>query len=125
MPTIASTGLYNYMDLPKNPKEYLRALHLAVPVVANLTKIAYIADNMRLIDVPPAILNQMYRLADPNRTPQTAKGYVHLDFTSRGILNDAVPLTMAEQVLELTFANAAPNQISVIAELLTLDIPAK
>lgn len=118
-PTIASTGLYNYMDLPKNPKEALKALHLKVPVVANLTKLAYIADNTRLVDATPGVINTLYRLSDPNRTPQTAKGYVHLEFTNRGIMADAVPLTMAEQILELTFANVAPNQIEVIAELLT------
>ena len=118
-PNIGSTGVYSYLDLPKNPNELLVALHLAVPVVANLTNIAYIADNVRLVDTTPGLLNTLYRLTDPNRTPQTAKLYVHLDFTNRGIFGDAVPLTMAQQILELTFANAAPNGISVIAELMT------
>jgi hypothetical protein len=123
-PTITGTGRYNYMDLPKSKTEALIALHLEVPVAANLTNIAYIADSVRLVDASQNMINRLYTLTDPTRSPQTAKNFVHLEFANRGIVTDAVPLTMDEQILELTFANAAPNQISVIAELYTPE-PAK
>jgi Viral coat protein P2 N-terminal domain len=119
MPNIASTGIYNYMDLSRNPREALLALHLVVPVVANLVNIAVIADSIRVIDASPAWLNRLYAMTDPVRTPQTANLMVHVDFANRNLLGDALPLTMDQIILELNFANAAPNQISVIQELFT------
>lgn len=124
-PNIAATGVYYYPDLPKTPGlaagnpglQYLYALHFEVPVVANLTNIAYVADEIRVVDVPPAFLNQLYIEANPSRTVQTAKGFVHLDFANRGYDGDGIPLNMNSQILELTFDNAAPNGVTIIAEI--------
>ena len=116
-PNISSVGKFIYPDLYKKPGDYLYALHFEVPVVANLTNIAYIADEVRLVDFAPAIMNQLYLGATSRRTIQSAKLFVHLDFCSRGFDSDAIPLTMNTQILELDFANAAPNQVNIIAEI--------
>jgi hypothetical protein len=118
-PSIVGTGAYDFLDLPKRPQEALSAVHLYYGANPGyLTNVAYIADNVRLIDVAPNVLNQLYLLSDPHRTPQTAKGFIHLDFTMRGLMGDAIPLTMADHRLELTHSTA-PGQISIIAELWT------
>lgn len=119
-PQIAATGVYYYDGLPKNPAERLYALHFQVPVVANFTNIAYIADEVRMIDAKPALLHQMLKTAYPNRTPQTAKLFCHLDFAGRNFDSDSVPLTMKQQILELTFATAAPNAVNILAEIGTV-----
>lgn len=116
-PNIASVGKYIFPDLYKKPGDYLYALHFEVPVVANLTNIAYVADEIRLIDITPTVLNQLYLAGPARRTVQSAKLYVHLDFCNRGFDSDAIPLTMQTQILELDFANAAPNQVNIIAEI--------
>jgi hypothetical protein len=120
-PNIGSVGKYIYPDLFKKPGCFLYALHIEVPVVANLTNIAYVADEVRLVDFAPAVLNQLYLTGTARRTIQNAKLFVHLDFCSRGFDSDAVPLTMGTQILELDFANAAPNQVNIIAEIGTTD----
>jgi hypothetical protein len=114
---VAATGRFLYPDLPIIPGEYLYALHIAVPVVANLTNIAMITDDVRMIDVPPSLLTQLYQLANPVRTPQTAALYVHVDFTSRGYDSDALAVgDLKSQVLELEFSNAAPGAVTVLGE---------
>lgn len=116
-PNIGATGVYVFPDLPKRRGEYLYALHFQVPTVADLTDIAYIADEVRVIDHPVAVLNRYLLQGNPTRTIQTAKGFVHLDFTNRNLDTDAIPLVMDTQVLELTFANTAPNGVNIIAEI--------
>lgn len=116
-PNVGATGVFQFPDLPKRNGDWLYALHIQVPVVANLTDIAYIADEIRIIDHPVAVLNRYMLQGNPNRTIQTAKGFVHVDLCSRNVDSDAVPLSMQTQMLELTFANAAPNGISIIAEI--------
>jgi hypothetical protein len=116
-PTFASTGKFFYADLPKELGTYLYALHFQVPVVANLVNIAYIADEVRVIDCKPALLNQLYTLGKRPRTVQSAKLFVHLDFCRRSLDADAIRLDMNSQVLELDFANAAPNSFTVLAEI--------
>lgn len=117
-PSVGAAGVYIFPDLPKKAGEYLYALHFQVPTVADLTDIAYIADEVRIIDAPVAVLNRYLLQPNPKRTIQTAKGFVHLDFCARNIDTEAVPLTMKTQVLELTFANApSPTGINIIAEI--------
>lgn len=114
---VSSTGKFLYPDLPNIPGEFLYALHIKVPVVANLVNIGMVTDDVRLLDVPPGLLNQLYKLSNPVRTPQTAKGYVHVDFAQRGFDSDALAVgDLKSQVLELDFANAAPNAVTVIGE---------
>jgi hypothetical protein len=114
---VSATGKFLYPDLPIIPGEYLNALHIRVPVVANLTNIALITDDVRFLDVPPSLLTQLYQLANPVRTPQTAKLYVSVDFANRGYDSDTLPVGLLKsQVLELEFANAAPNAVTVIGE---------
>jgi len=116
-PTFASTGVFVYPDLYKNPDAVLYALHLEVPVVANLTNCELIADNVSLVNTPPLVLNAYGREGTPVRTPQTAAGFVHMDFCRRGVDADALPLSMSTLTLRLTFANAAPNTFAVIQEI--------
>lgn len=114
---VAATGRFLYPDLPIIPGEYLYALHIKVPVVANLTNIAYITDDVRMLDVPPSLLTQLYQLSNPVRTVQTAKGYVHVDFAQRNFDSDGLPVgTLKSQVLELEFSNAAPGAVTVLGE---------
>lgn len=114
---VASTGRFLYPDLPIIPGEYLSALHIRVPVVANLTNIALVTDDVRFLDVPPSLLTQLYQLSNPVRTPQAAKLYVSVDFASRGYDSDTLPVGLLKsQVLELEFANAAPGAVTVIGE---------
>ncbi len=117
-PSFASTGLSIFDGLPKNPDEFLYALHFQVPVIADFTNIAVVADEVRLVDASWTVINQFQAFkAGPLRTPQTAKLFQTLDFTSRGFDGDALRLNMASLVLELTFANAAPNAVNIIAEI--------
>lgn len=117
-PSIASTGRYEFTGLYKNPNAVLLALHIVVPVAANLTNITYVADGVRLFDeVTQARLAKLYSQAVKPRTIQTAAKIIGLDFCYRGIDSDAVRLSMVEQRLDLTFATAAPNNVSILAEI--------
>ena len=116
-PNVGSVGVYVFPDLPKKAGEFLYAIHLQVPTVADLTDIAYIADEIRIVDHPVAVLNRYLLQGNPRRTVQSAKGFVHLDFCNRNLDTDAIPLSMKTQVLELTFANTAPGGVNVIAEI--------
>lgn len=117
---VAATGKFLYPDLPIIPGEHLAALHIKVPVVANLTNVALVTDDVRFLDVPPSLLTQLYQLSNPVRTSQTAKLYVSVDFASRGYDSDTLPVgALKSQVLELDFANAAPGAVTVIGEYQT------
>lgn len=117
---VAATGKFLYPDLPIIAGEFLTALHIKVPVVANLTNIALVTDDVRFLDVPPSLLTQLYQLANPVKTSQAAKLYVSVDFTNRGFDSDALAVGLLKsQVLELDFANAAPNAVTVIGEYQT------
>ena len=114
---VSATGKFLYPDLPIIPGEYLYALHILVPTPANLTNIAMITDDVRMIDIPPSLLTQLYQLSNPVRTPQTAKGYVHVDFTQRGYDSDSLAVgDLKSQVLELEFTTAAPGAVTVLGE---------
>jgi len=116
-PTFASTGVFVYPDLYKQAGAFAYAYHFEVPVVANLTNVELIADNVSLVNTPPLVLNAYGREGTPNRTPQTPAGFVHLDFCRRGIDADALPLSMSTLTLRLTFENAAPNTFAIIQEI--------
>lgn len=118
---IAATGVYQFPDLPL-PKagDYLYAIHIFTPVIANLTRVAYIADELRMFDAPPGVLNKLLQEFHPFRTPQTAKNVFTLDFCARGLGGDAVNLgALAGHTLELTFANAAPGLVPIVCEIAT------
>lgn len=118
---VSATGRFLYPDLPIIPGEYLYALHIKVPVVANLTNVALLTDDVRMIDVPPSLLTQLYQLSNPVKTPQSAKGYVHVDFTQRNFDSDALAVgDLKSQVLELEFSNAAPGAVTVLGEYGTI-----
>lgn len=117
-PSIGATGLTFVPQIRKTPGDFLYALHIGVPVAANLTVLSYVADSVRVVDqITQALLNATYRACQPVRTMQTSKLLISLDFTCRGFDGDAIPQDMSEQILELTFANAAPGQVDVIAEI--------
>lgn len=124
-PNIGALGTYYYPDLPKTPGfkvgdaglQYLYAIHLQVPVVANLTRLALVADETRVVDTKPGLLNQLYLASNPTRSVQTAKGFVHMDFANRGYDGDVVPLNMNSLILEMDFANVAPGQINLLVEI--------
>lgn len=115
-PTFSGTGKSYFMDLPRLPNEVLYALHLEYGTPAYLTNIAYIADEVRLVDITPTRLARSYVESNPAKTPQTAKGFVHLDFTCRNEDGDGVPLVMGQQILELDHSTA-PNAVTIIAEI--------
>lgn len=116
-PNIGSVGTYIFPDLPKGRGEYLYALHIEVPTVANFTDLRYVCDEVAVIDHPIAVLNRYVLQGNPTRTLQTAKGFVHVDFCNRNLDTDAILLNMDTQVLELTFATAAPGGVNIIAEI--------
>jgi len=118
-PNIGAVGVSIYPDLPlPRNGETLLAIHLFPPVVANLTNLAYIADNVRLVDSTPEFLNRTYLEANPPRTPQGANGMVTIDFTAlTGSPLNGVPMSeIASHTLELTFAAAAPGSFTVLCE---------
>lgn len=116
---VSAVGLYQFPDLPL-PKggDFLYALHLFVPVIANLTRVAYVADDVRLFDGPPGLMNKLAQEANPPRTPQTSKNVFTLDFMWRGFGADSVDLAnVSAHMLELTFATAAPGLVPIVAEI--------
>lgn len=115
-----AVGKNLFTDLPILAGEFLNALHIECPTPANLTNIAYVPDDNRQIDLRPDVLNQLYLECNPVRTPQTAKGFVHLDFTMRGFDSDALPThLLSSQVLELDWS-VAPGAVTIIGEYQTL-----
>lgn len=118
--SISALGVFVFPDLPL-PKsgDVLLAVHVFPPVVANLTNFAYIADEVRIIDAPPAFLDRNATEAHPPRTPQGANGMVSLDFTALNALaGQAVSLgDVGSHQLELTFANAAPGTVPILCEI--------
>ena len=118
-PNIGAVGLFIYPDLPPaRAGETLLAIHHFPPVVANLTKFGYTADDVRIIDCTPSALNRMYVEAGQPRNPQDANGMVTIDFTClTGDPADGIDLSrVAQHQLELTFANAAPGSFPIICE---------
>lgn len=118
---ISATGVFQFPDLPMPKKnDFLYAIHIFTPVIANLTRVAYIADEQRLIDLPPGVMNKLAQQAHPPRQPQTAKNVFTLDFCVRGMGGDAVNLgTVGSHLLELTFATAAPGIVPIVCEIAT------
>lgn len=118
---VAAIGVYQFPDLPMpKPGDYLAAIHIFTPVIANLTRVAYIPDEQRTIDLPPGLMNRLAQENHPVRTPQTAKNVFTLDFAMRGMGGDLVNLgSVGSHLLELTFANAAPGLVPIVCEIIT------
>lgn len=118
--SISAVGVFVFPDLPL-PKagDLMLAIHIYPPVVANFTNLAYIADEVRLIDGPPAFLNRNATEAHPPRTPQDANGQVSLDFTAiNALAGQGVSMVdVGSHQLELTFANAAPGTVPILVEM--------
>lgn len=118
--SISALGVFIYPDLPLPRKgDTLLAIHTFPPVVANLTNIAYVCDETRLIDAPPSFLNRNLVEAHPPRTPQDANGMVSLDFTAiNGMSGNGIFLGgVGSHQLELTFATAAPGTVPILCEM--------
>lgn len=115
---VPGSGKFQYSDLPINPGEFLYTLHMEVPTPADLTNVAYIPDDSRMIDITQEVLASIYKTSTPNKTPQTAKGFVHLDFAARCFDTDAIPVgLLTSQVLELDFSTAVPGRtVTVLGE---------
>lgn len=120
-PSLPAAGLTSWSGLYRKPGDFLYALHLQVSTLADLTNLSYIADGVRLFDlVTQNQLNRFYAECHPVRTSQATQKFVHLDFCLNGYDYEAVPLTMIDQIVEFTFANA-PTVLNVIAEIGTTE----
>lgn len=115
-PTINSAGQFTYQNLRKVKGEFLYALHFQVPTVADVTNIQVLCDEIQIANVNQGILGRWYAEANPPRTPQTAAGFIHLDFASRNVDADAVPMTMDQILVLITFANAPAGACNIIGE---------
>lgn len=121
--SISALGVFVYPDLPlPRAGDMLLAIHVFPPVVANFTNFAYIADEIRLIDAPPAFLDRNAAESHPPRSPQSANGMVSLDFTAiNGLSGQGVPLgEIGSHQLELTFITAAPGTVPILCEIASL-----
>lgn len=116
----AGAGVNTYTNFPifAGSGEHLYSLGFEVPTVADLTNIAIIADNARIVDVQPLLLKQWYKLSNPARNEQTAKKIIYLPFDMRNLDSDALPLTMSQLLVETTFANS-PTTYNLIAKIQT------
>lgn len=118
-PNIGSVGLSVYPDLPApRDGDQLLAIHVFPPVVANLTRLGYVRDEVRIIDDLPAVLDRIAVDSGQPRTPQGANGMVSIDFTAlTGNPGDGVDMSrVGSHQLELTFANAAPGTFAILLE---------
>jgi len=114
-PTFGSTGTFIYTDIPRDPRTFLYAIHMQTDP-AKLTNVRLIADDVKIIDTSFELLNQIYKYSAEPRTPQTAKGFAHLDLCNRNMDADAMPMTMRDLRLELDFITTAPGAFPVIFE---------
>lgn len=114
-PTFGATGTMIFDDLPIDPNTFLYALHFRTDP-AKLTAVRLTCDNIKLIDAKFALLNQFYKYNPVRRTPQTAKGFAHLDFCNRNVDKDALPMTMRTCRLELDFITTAPGAFPILCE---------
>lgn len=116
----AGAGVNTYTNFPifAGSGEHLYSLGFEVPTLADLTNIAIIADNARIVDITPALLKRQYLLSNPARNEQTAKKIVYLPFDMRNIDSDALPLTMNQLLVETTFTNN-PTSYNLIAKIQT------
>jgi hypothetical protein len=117
-----ATGLQTINDLPTDPSWVLHALHFTYASTAVLKQVELIADRIRVLIGTPQTLNARYKYRNVRRAPQA--GYFHLDFCARNRVIDALPLTMNQLQLRLTWATAAesagataPGTLGVISEI--------
>jgi len=115
---IPGAGTYEVSDLPRRPGEFLYAVHVEVPTIADLLRLALLVDDNIHTDVTQEILASVFKMSNPVRTPQTAKGFMHLDFCAEGFDTGALPIGLASGlVLEVELQNAVPGrEVSIITE---------
>ena len=116
---MSALGVYQYPDLPAPKKgDFMYCIHIFPAVIANITRIAYIPDEQRMIDLPLGVMNKLAQECHPPRTPQTATNQFSLDFCIRGMPGDAIDLSkVGGHLLELTAINAAPGLIPIVCEI--------
>lgn len=114
-PTFGATGTMIFDDLPMDPNTFLYALHFRTDP-AKLISVRLTCDTIKLIDTKFSLLNQFYKYNPVRRTPQTAKGFAHLDLCNRNVDKDALPMTMRTCRLELDFITTAPGAFPIICE---------
>lgn len=114
----AGAGVNTFTNFPifAGSGEHLYSLGFEVPTLADLTNIALIADNARIIDTKPYLLKQWYKLSNPPRNEQTAKKIVYLPLDMRNLDSDALPLTMSQLLVETVFTNN-PTSYNLIAKI--------
>jgi hypothetical protein len=118
--SISALGVFTYPDLPlPRAGDMLLAIHVFSPVVANLTNLAYIADEVRIIDSPSSNLDRNAAEAHPPRQPQGANGMNTIDFTAINAMSgQGIPMgEVGSHQLELTYANAAPGTVPILCEV--------
>lgn len=110
-----STGKKQWSDLPLTPGEALFALHIKVPDLTKVISASFIVDTIRQWDtIPPDLMVQFTKEANPNRAAQT--NWYHMDFASRGLDSDVLPIGLARQsTLEIDFS-ANPTSFVILAE---------
>lgn len=115
---LPGAGIAEISDLSRKPGEFLYALHIEAPTIADVARVAFFGDDNRHTDVTQAILASVYKMSNPVRTPQTAKGFMHIDFCAEGFDTGALPIGLANgTVLEIEMSTAvAGREISIIAE---------
>lgn len=118
--TINALGVYTYPDLPlPRAGEVMQAMHLFPPVVANISNLAYVVDEERVIDGPPSFLDRVAAESHPPRSPQGANGMISIDFTAVNAMSEqGIPLgEIGSHQLEVTAVTAAPGTFPILIEM--------
>jgi hypothetical protein len=109
----AAIGTQQIFDLPRDPSTRLFGLHLQTDET-HVTRIQLKADNFTELDVTVGELKRVYALETSPRTWQT--GFVHLDFSVRGLFDDTIPMTMDKLELAVTY-DAAPGNVPIVMDI--------
>lgn len=120
----AAVGTQQIFDLSRDPLSKLFGIHIKPSGTdeTHLTRIQLKADGFTELDVTVAELKRIYALETSQRTWQA--GFIHLDFTARGLVDDAMPMTMDRLELALTW-DAAPGNVYLLQDLaIPSDTPA-
>lgn len=116
-----STGQRDFEIPFKERGGYLRGIHVKPTVFANLTYARLYADGVPYREGTVEILHRDLLKPTDRRVVQT--GWLHLDLTWRNFDMDSLPWDMLDTklVLQLTFANAAPNSYPIVLDVASQD----
>ena len=112
---VGSIGVRELIDLPRDPTSQLYALHL-IRVgggAISIDNVEMIADQSRLMDVTDTVLRTAVRVLGHENASVT--DILSLDFVRRDRHSDALPMTMQDLRVRLTFS-VAIGQLRVIEE---------